>query len=353
MDVFESLTGEYEQIVFGHDPETGLRTIIAVHSTALGPALGGTRFYPFPSEGAALRDVLRLAKGMAYKNAAAGLDLGGGKAVIIGDARTDKTPDLLRAYGRVVNRLGGAYVTTADMGTNSADMVFIAETTPHVTGTPDASGDPSPNTAYGVWSGMRAVAERLWDEPSMKGRRVAVQGVGKVGGALARLLADEGAIVAVADIDAKAAGKLAAEIGADAIDAGVVLEAECDVLAPCAMGAIVNDATIPRFRCRAIAGAANNQLERPEHGEALRAAAILYAPDYVINAGGVISVASEIMGFDHEEARGRAAKIAATLHTVFDEAAASGVSPAQTADALAERRILAVKRTFDGPGGSQ
>lgn len=353
MDVFESLTGEYEQIVYGHDPDTGLRTIIAVHSTALGPGLGGTRFYPFPTEEAALRDALRLSKGMAYKNAAAGLDLGGGKAVIIGDPHTDKTPDLLRAYGRVVDRLGGAYVTTADVGTNSADMVFIAETTPHVTGTPDASGDPSPNTAYGVWSGMRAVAERLWDEPSMKGRRVVVQGVGKVGADLARLLADEGAIVAVADIDAVAAGKLAAELGTETLDARVALEAECDLLAPCALGAIVNDATIPRFRCRAIAGAANNQLERPEHGEALRTAGILYAPDYVINAGGVISVASELMGFDHDEARARAARIADTLRAVFDEAASDGVSPARTADALAERRIKSVARTFTGPGGSR
>lgn len=353
MNLFQSLTGEYEQVVFGHDPDSGLRTIISIYSTALGPALGGTRFWPFPGEDAALNDVLRLSKAMAYKNAAAGLDIGGGKAVIIGDPHTAKTPELLRAYGRVVERMNGAYITTADVGTTAADMDVIAEGTRHVVGTPAKSGDPSPNTAYGVWSGMRAVAERLWGEPSMKGRRVIVQGVGKVGGELARLLADEGAHVAVADVDSVAAGKLAAEIGGDALDPATVLEVECDVLAPCALGPVVTDATVPRFACRAIAGAANNQLERPEHGRALMQRGILYAPDYVINAGGVINVAGEIMGYGHDEARRRAGQIAATLRAVFDESDSSGASPAETADALAERRIGTAVRAWSGPGGSR
>ena len=339
MDVFSSLGGEYEQVVFGSNPDSGLRTIVAVYSTALGPALGGTRFWPFPTEEAAFHDVLRLAKAMAYKASAAGLDLGGGKAVVIGDPKRDKTPELLRAYGRVVERMAGSYITTADVGTSSADMDVIAETTRYVTGTTTGSGDPSKVTAYGVLHGIRAVAAELWGDPSLRGRRIAVQGVGKVGGALARYLAEDGALITLSDIDTEAAGKLAAELGAEVGDPDSALFVECDILAPCALGPVVTDATLPGLRCRAIAGAANNQLERPSHGDALVQAGILYAPDYVINAGGLINVADELHGYDSERAHASTAAIGDRLTQIFARAREEKVSPAVAADRYAEDRI--------------
>ncbi len=341
MNVFEALGGEYETVTFGHDPAAGLRTIIAVYSTALGPALGGTRMWPFASEEEALRDVLRLAKAMAYKASAAGLDLGGGKAVIIGDSRSDKTPALLRAYGRVVDRLGGAYITTADVGTTTADLDIVAETTRHIAGTSSGSGDPSPVTAYGVLHGIRAVAQEVWGEPSLRGKRIAVQGTGKVGGALVRHLAEEGAVLAVSDIDAESVGKLAAEVGGDVLSPENVLAAECDILVPCALGPVVTDETLPRFACRAVAGAANNQLERPEHAEALRKRGILYAPDYLINAGGLINVEDELHGYEADRAHRKAAEIGGRLRAVFARAREEQVSPAVAADRIAEDRIRA------------
>lgn len=353
MEIFPSFGDEYEQIVFAHDPSTGLRTIMAVYSTALGPALGGARFWPFVTEEDSIRDVLRLAKAMAYKASAAGLDLGGGKAVIIGDPRTHKTAELLRAFGRVVERLGGAYITTADVGTSSADMDVISEETRFVTGTSVRSGDPSPVTAYGVWYGMRAVAERLWGEPSLAARHVVVQGTGKVGGALARLLAREGAILTLSDLDHGSVTALAGELGGEVVPPTEALTVPCDVLAPCALGPVVTDATLRVLKCRAVAGAANNQLERPDHAEALLEAGILYAPDFVVNAGGLISVAGEIMGYGAEEAHARSAAIADTLRRVFERASSSGITPAAAADAIAEERIRSVRRTFGGPGGSR
>ena len=346
MGVFEMLGADYETVSYGHDPASGLRCIIAVYSTALGPALGGTRFWPFESEDAALRDVLRLAKAMAYKASAAGLDLGGGKAVLIGDPRTMKTPDLLRAYGRTVERLGGAYVTTADVGTTSADMDVIAEATRFVTGTSSGSGDPSPVTAYGVWHGLKAVAEELWGDPSLAGKHVAVQGVGKVGAGVARHLAREGAVLTIADIDADATDVLAREVGAEVAAPTEIASIPCDIFSPCALGAVVNDISIPTMKCRAIAGAANNQLERPEHGKALDDAGILYAPDYVINAGGLINVEDELHGYDRERAHARAAAIGDRLRSVFARSRAAGIPPAAAADALAEERIRTAKRSF-------
>ncbi|MHB8513134.1 MAG: Glu/Leu/Phe/Val family dehydrogenase [Actinomycetota bacterium] len=343
MSLFESLGDEYEQVVFAHDPATGLRTIIAIHSTALGPALGGTRFYPFESEEAALRDVLRLSKAMSYKNACAGLDAGGGKAVVIGDPKKHKTPELLRAYGKVVDRLNGSYLTTADVGTNANDMAIIAESTRFVTGTPSGMGDPSPNTAHGVWWGLRAVAERLFGTDSLAGKHVVIQGVGKVGGDVARMLAKEGARLTLSDIDGAAANALAKELDASTVAPSEVLGISCDVLAPCALGPVVTDSTISMFKCRAIAGAANNQLERPDHGEALRERGILYAPDYVLNAGGVINVAGEIMGFGHEEAQARAERIAGTLRIVFERAERNSTSPSHEADLLAQERIASAR----------
>jgi glutamate dehydrogenase/leucine dehydrogenase len=339
VDVFPMLADEYETVAYSHDPQSGLRTIIAVYSTALGPALGGTRFWPFSSEEEALRDVLRLAKAMAYKASAAGLDLGGGKAVVIGDSRTAKTPDLLRAYGRAVNRLGGAYITTADVGTTTADMDVIAETTRYVTGTSRGSGDPSRVTAYGVWHGLKAVAEELWGDAGLAGRHVAVQGVGKVGSGVVRHLAEEGAQLTITDIDQAATAALAADVGADVVAPGEILGVPCDIFSPCALGAVVNDTTFGELKCRAIAGAANNQLERPEHGEMLAEAGILYAPDYVINAGGLINVEDELHGYDSERAHAKAAAIGARLKNVFARARAEGITPAAAADRIASERI--------------
>ncbi|MFA5890359.1 MAG: Glu/Leu/Phe/Val dehydrogenase dimerization domain-containing protein [Actinomycetota bacterium] len=339
MGVFDRLGSEYEQIVFAHEPTAGLRAIFAIHSTRLGPALGGTRIWPYTSEDAALTDVLRLSKAMAYKAAAAGLALGGGKAVIIGDPARDKTPDLLQAYGRHVERLGGKYLTTADAGTTVADLDLIATTTRYVTGTSHGSGDPSPMTAHGVLHGLAAVAQELWGDPSLEKRHVLIQGVGKVGGALARALAGTGARLSICDINREHAKALAEEIGARAVEADSAIAAECDILAPCALGPVVTDNTLGTLRCRAVAGAANNQLATPEHGRALAAAGILYAPDYVINAGGLINVEDELHGYDEARARAKTEAIAITLRDVFERARAAGITPGEAADRLAEARI--------------
>ena len=343
MAVFDRLGSEYEQIVFGHDPESGLRTIIAIYSTARGPALGGTRMWAYPNEDEALADALRLGKAMAYKAACADLALGGGKAVIIGDARKDKTADLMRAYGRQVEQLGGRYITTADVGTTVKDLDVIAETTRFVTGTSGGSGDPSPVTAHGVWHGLRAVAESAFGEAGLAGRHVVVQGVGKVGSGVARRLRDEGARVTLADIDADAARTLADEIGADVVDAAEALKVPCDVLSPCALGPVVTDKTIGTFTCRAIAGAANNQLEQPSLARVLAEAGILYAPDYVINAGGLINVEDELHGYDAARAHRKAESIANTLREIFRAADVEGITPSEAADRLAESRIAAAR----------
>ena len=341
MGVFELISDEYETISYANDPDSGLHCIIAIYSTALGPALGGTRFWPFESEDAALEDVLRLSKAMAYKASAADLELGGGKAVIIGDPKKNKTPELLRAYGRAVERLGGAYITTADVGTSSADMDVIADATRFVTGTSKASGDPSPVTAYGVWHGMKAVAEQLWGEPSLAGRHVAVQGLGKVGRGLVAHLAEEGAQLTIADIDIDCVADLAREFRSEVVAPDEIAGIPCDIFSPCALGAVVNDVSLPAFKCRAIAGAANNQLERAEHGDALAKAGILYAPDYVINAGGLINVEDELHGYDSDRAHAKAAAIGDRLRAIFARAKAQGTSTSAAADAIAGERILA------------
>jgi leucine dehydrogenase len=347
MGAFELMGGEYEQVVYNHDPATGLRAIIAIHSTALGPALGGTRFYPYASEEDALRDVLRLARGMSYKAAAAGLDLGGGKAVIIGDPKRIKTEALLRAYGRFVDSLGGRYITAEDVGTFTADMDVVARETRWVTGRSEVyggGGDPSINTAYGVFCGMRAVAEALWKDHDLAGRHVAVQGVGKVGYHLCRHLHDAGARITVADVDLDHVARAVNEFGADTADPGKIHAVECDIFAPCALGAVINDDTIPELKCQAVAGSANNVLARPEHGFALRELGILYAPDYVINAGGLINVADELQGYSAERARARVEGIFGTLREVFHRAKEEGIPTSQAADKLAERRMREISR---------
>ena len=336
---------EAEQVAFAADDETGLRAIVAIHSTVLGPGLGGTRFYPFASEHDALVDVLRLAKGMAYKHAVCGNDLGGAKAVIIGDPRTRRTDGLITAYARLVDRLGGRYLTAEDVGTTQADMDLIRTVTPHVTGTSESlggSGDPSPATAWGVYHALVAVAAHEWGEPSLAGRHVAIAGTGKVGSALARQLADVGCRLTLADVRTDAVTALARELGAAVADPARIHAVECDVLSPCALGAVLNERTIPELRCVAVCGCANNQLATDDDGDRLAAAGVRYAPDYVANAGGVINIADELGpdGYDHDRAYARVATIQDTMRRVFERAEADGITPARAADRLAEDRLF-------------
>ena len=347
MHAFALMGGEFEQVVYNHDPASGLKAIIAIHSTALGPALGGVRFYPYASEEDALRDVLRLAKGMSYKAAAAGLDLGGGKAVILGDPKRAKSEALLRAYGRFVESLGGRYVTAEDVGTNARDMDIIGLETRFVTGkSPESggAGDPSAMTARGVYTGMLAVAEELWQRADLAGRHVVVQGVGKVGYHLCALLHQAGARLTVADVDVDHLARAVREFGADTVEPSKAHTVACDIFAPCALGAVVNDDTLPELKCAAVAGAANNQLARPEHGYALHDAGILYAPDYVINSGGLINVADELRGYSPERVRAKVGDIHGRLREIFHRARQEGVPPHVAADRLAEQRMQEIGR---------
>jgi valine dehydrogenase (NAD+) len=340
---------DHEQVVFCHDAASGLRAIIAIYSTALGPALGGTRFFPYRSEDEALADVLNLAKGMAYKNALAGLDHGGGKAVIWGDPVTDKTEALLRAYGRFVQSLGGRYITACDVGTYVEDMDVVARECHWVTGrSPEhgGCGDSSILTAWGVFQGMRASAEHLWGTPSLRGRRVGVAGVGKVGRHLVEHLVQDGATVLVADINELALDRL--RVGRPEVavvaDADALLRADLDVYAPCALGGALDDETVLALTAQVVCGAANNQLAHPGIEKMLDDRGILYAPDYVVNSGGVIQVADEIEGFVFERARAKATGIFDTTRRIFALADEEGVPPAVAADRLAERRMAEVGR---------
>lgn len=338
----------FEQVAYGHDAATGLRAIVALHSTVLGPGLGGTRFYPFADEEDALVDVCRLAKGMTYKHAAAGLDQGGGKAVIIGDPATRRTDELILAYARFVDGLAGRYVTAEDVGTTQADMDLIRTVTPHVTGISEAaggSGDPSPATALGVLWAMKAVAERLWGSSSLAGRHVCISGVGKVGAALADHLHEEGARLSVADVRPDATAAVAARTGAAVVPPDQAHAVPCDVFAPCALGAVLSAATIPDLRTAAVVGSANNQLATAQDAQRIDASGVLYAPDYVANAGGVINIAHEKGGYDRTRAEERIRGIHDTVLRVLDLAAAEGITTAAAADLLAERRIEAARMT--------
>ena len=348
VDVFE-LGAEHEQVVFANDPATGLRAIIAVHSTALGPALGGTRFYPYASTDDAVRDVLNLSRGMTYKAALAGLDLGGGKAVIIGDPATLKSEALLRAYGRFVQSLAGRYYTACDVGTFSADMDDIARECSFVTGRTTAhggAGDSSVLTAYGVFQGMRAAAEAAWGEPTLRGRTVGVAGVGKVGRHLVRHLVEDGARVLVTDVHRPSLDRVLADHPqVEVVDSTEALVARpLDVYAPCAMGGALSDDVVDVLTARVVCGAANNQLAHPGVEKTLEDRGILYAPDYCVNAGGLIQVADELEGFSFERAQQRATGIFETTRSVFALAAADGVPPALAADRLAEQRMRSVGR---------
>lgn len=348
MNVFDPTAGSHEQVVFCSDHSSGLRAIIAIYSTALGPALGGTRFYPFPDETAALVDVLNLSRAMAYKAACAGLDLGEGKAVIIGDPRKDKTEALLRAYGRFIQSLGGRYYTACDVGTDVYDMDVIARECHFVTGrTPvyGGAGDSAVLTAYGVMQGMRAAAQYVWGAPDLHARRVGISGVGKVGRRLIEYLLAEGASVVVADVDSTAVDHVRAqhpEIEAVATDELPTLT--MDVYAPCALGAALNDTTVQTLKTQIVCGAANNQLARPGIDKLLHNRGILYAPDYVVNAGGLLQVADEIDGYCEERAHARAARIFGTTTQIFALADDEGIPPGQAADRLAEQRMTEVGR---------
>ncbi|MFG3703174.1 Glu/Leu/Phe/Val dehydrogenase [Micromonospora sp. NPDC047670] len=339
----------HEQVVFCQDKQSGLKAIIGIYSTALGPALGGTRFYPYESEEAALADVLDLSRGMAYKNALAGLDLGGGKAVIWGDPERIKSESLLRAYGRFVESLAGRYYTACDVGTYVADMDVIARETSYVTGRSvehGGAGDSSILTAWGVFQGMRAAAEHVWGAPTLAGRRVGVAGLGKVGKYLVGHLLDDGAEVVATDVNPKALEWARTTHPQVALvdDAAALVAADIDVYAPCALGGALNDDTVPALRAKVVAGAANNQLAHSGIEKLLADRGILYAPDYVVNAGGVIQVADEIDGFNFERAKLRATRIYDTTREILRLADAEGVPPAVAADRLAERRMADVGR---------
>jgi valine dehydrogenase (NAD+) len=344
MTIFDRHAGAshlHEQVSFRADERTGLKSIIALYSTALGPGLGGTRFYPYDSEQDALEDVLNLSTAMAYKNALAGLPHGGGKAVIIGDPARDKSEALLRAYGRFVDSLGGDYVTACDVGTYVADMDVVAQETRWATGRSEANGgagDSSVLTAFGVFQGMRASAEHLWGTPTLAGRRVGIAGVGKVGIHLVEHLLADGASVVVTDVSSEAVARVrSAHAEVDVLpDVEALVRADLDVYSPCAMGGALSDEVVSVLQARVVCGAANNQLAHPGIEAQLAERGVLYAPDYVVNSGGVIQVADELHGFDFARAQAKTAGIFETTRRVLELAAADGVPPALAADRLAE-----------------
>jgi valine dehydrogenase (NAD+) len=337
---------EHEEVGTIWKRRSGLRAIVAIHSTALGPSLGGTRFRAYVTMTEALHDVLRLSKAMSYKAAMAGLDLGGGKAVIVGDPAVAKTEELLVDYARFLDTFQGRYLTAEDVGTTQADMDFLGEHTRFVTGRSAAfggSGDPSPITAYGVVRAMEATAEALWGSPSLEGRHVAVNGVGKVGHCLARLCAERGARVTAADVSGEAVALLRSEIDVEVADPEVIHRVGCDIYAPCALGGALNDRIVPELACEAVCGAANNQLDTPEAEAALRARGITYVPDYVANAGGIINIAYEFAGHDPSAPRAHVGRIFDTVMRLFEEASRSGETLSVVADQMAEARIAAAK----------
>jgi len=355
MEIFEYLEkNEYEQLLMCHDPASGLKAIICVHDTTLGPALGGTRMWNYASEEEAIMDALRLARGMTYKNAAAGLNIGGAKAVIIGDSKKDKSEALFRAFGRYVEGLGGRYITAEDVGTCVEDMDYIRMETHNVAGlgsVAGSSGDPSPMTAYGTFKGIKACANAVWGSDSLKGKAIAVQGLGHVGYALCKLLHDEGAILYVTDISKDNVMQVVKDFSATAVNPEEIYDVNCDIFSPCALGAIINDNTIPRLKCRIIAGAANNQLKEERHGDVLERKGILYAPDFIINAGGVINVCDELLegGYNRERAIRKVETIYETVKKVIAISQRDNVPTYKAANTLAEERIRVmrqVKKTY-------
>jgi leucine dehydrogenase len=335
---------EHEQVSLCYEPSSGYRGIIAIHDTTLGPALGGTRFWSYQSDREALIDCLRLARGMTYKAAVAGLNLGGGKSVIIGDNKTKQREPVFRAHGRHVESLRGRYITAEDVGTSTADMEYIRAETDHVTGLIGRSGDPSPVTSFGVYRGIKACAQHRYGSDSLAGKTVAIQGCGNVGYHLAQLLHREGARLIVADIDAARVQKVVDEFRAQAVSPAEIAGVKADVFAPCALGGIINDETLPALQVEIVAGGANNQLAEERHGDALEAKGITYAPDYVINGGGLINVNAELNGWTMERARSKAGEIYDTILRVFEIAEEEGIPSYRAADRLAEQRIAAIAK---------
>ena len=332
----------HEQLVLCQDSASGYRGIIAIHSTVLGPALGGTRFWSYASDEEAIVDALRLARGMTYKNAVAGLNLGGGKSVIIGDNKTAFREMIFRAHGRFVESLGGRYITAEDVGTSTADMDYVHMETDYVSGLAGRSGDPSPVTAHGVFRAIQASAKECWGTDDLSTRTVALQGCGHVGYYLAKELHEAGAKLVVTDIDADRVKRVVNEFGARGVAADEIYSATADIFAPCALGAIINDKTIPQLKVEIVAGAANNQLLEERHGDELERRSIIYAPDYVANAGGVINVYSELAGWTSARSFRKADEIYETIRKVFEIAKEEKVPTYLAADRLAEQRIRAV-----------
>jgi len=334
---------DHEQVVFCHDKDTGLKAIIGIHNTVLGPALGGTRMWSYANEWEALNDVLRLSRGMTYKSAISGLNLGGGKAVIIGNAATDKTPELITRFGQFVNSLSGKYITAEDVGSTTEDMDLIRDVTPYVTGISESrggSGNPSPVTAYGVYMGMKAAAMHQFGSASLSGKKVLVQGVGHVGETLIDHLTKDGALVQITDINEEKLQLVAAKYGAQIFTGDDLYSADVDIYAPCALGATINDNTINRIKAKVIAGAANNQLAVEQvHGKILMEKGISYAPDFLINAGGIINVYAEIVGYDKAEALRRTENIYNTTLEIFHFADTNSITTQQAAMQIAQKRI--------------
>lgn len=349
MDIFKRMEQhDYEQLVFCQDKNSGLKAIICIHDTTLGPALGGTRMWNYETEEEAIEDAIRLGRGMTYKNAAAGLNLGGGKTVIIGDPLKDKNEEMFRAFGRFIQGLNGRYITAEDVGTTVADMDLIHEETDFVTGISPAfgsSGNPSPVTAYGIYIGMKAAALEAFGDDSLEGKTITVQGVGNVAYTLCKHLHEEGAKLIVTDINQDAVQRAVNDFGAVAVAPNDIYSQEADIFAPCAMGAIINDETIPQLKVKVVAGSANNQLKEERHGDELEAKGIVYAPDFVINSGGVINVADELYGYNNERAMKRVETIYDSITRIFEISKRDGIPSYIAAERMAEERINRVKNS--------
>lgn len=346
METFEAMSrSEHEQLVFCRDVRAGLRAVIGIHSTVLGPSLGGCRMRPYETEEEAVTDVLKLSKAMTYKAAVAGLNLGGGKAVIIGDPKTDKSEAMFRSLGRYVQGLNGRYIAAEDVGTTVEDMEYIYQETRFVTGVRAEHGGseaPGGMTAYGIYMGLKACAREVFGSDSLDGRKVIIQGAGSVGSNLARRITDEGGLVVVADIDRDKLPSISGLPNVEIVDPESIYDVDADIFSPCALGGIINDATIKRLKVKVVAGGANNQLAKPEMAEKLTRKGILYAPDYVINAGGLINVATELEGYVEKKARAKTENIYDTLLRIFRESHESGITSVEASDRLAESRIETV-----------
>lgn len=339
---------DYEQVIFCHDKESGLKAIIAIHNTILGPALGGTRMWMYQSEEEAIEDALRLAKGMTYKNAAAGLNLGGGKTVIIGDPNKDKNEAMFRAFGRYVQSLNGRYITAVDVGTTVKDMDIIYEETDYVTGISEefgSSGDPSPVTAYGIYVGMKAAAKEAFGSDSLEGKKIAIQGAGNVAYHLCEHLHKERAKIIVTDINEKAVKRVVEKYGAEAVNPDEIFSVDCDIFSPCALGGVINDETLPQLNAKVIAGSANNQLKENKHGDKIHEMGIVYAPDYVINSGGVINVADELQGYNRDRAMKKVETIYDNIERIFEISKRDNIPTYLAADRMAEERMMTMLKS--------